>query len=135
MRRMFSLKQLEEISKKVIESGLVDNAKPIYYHPIYITDNTSEVNKRLSFVIIDNQDTPYTFDTFKAKIKALMDEGAFIQVNGYFMASSVCYDAYMCQKSGGVYALYGNDYQGTREGIAIDDVIASTFDDGVNKIN
>lgn len=110
--------------------------KPIYYHPIYITDDTSNNEKRLSFVILDNNSTAYTFDTFKAKVKELMEAGAFIQCNGYFVKSGIgIFNAYILLKSGGNYYLYGNDYQGSREPVSLDDITATSFSDGVNQIN
>ena len=49
------------------QSFLGDNAKPLYYHPIYIYDGTLGVV--ISCVIINNSPTAFTWATFKAWIE------------------------------------------------------------------
>lgn len=119
----------------ILSTGEIPNAKPIYYHPIYVTQTITDSLVRASFVIIDNNATPYTWSTFLAKIKDLMDNGAFIQVNGFFEKSGGVYDLFIGLKENDKYICYGNDYQGAREQLNLENVTVSTFYDGVNKIN
>lgn len=139
MRRMFSEKQIQEIAgnivKSIVEGGTLDNAKPIYYHPIYFTDNTASKELRLTCAILDNNSEEYKEATFKAKAKELVDNGAIIQINGYFTKESTCYNAYALMKSGESYLIYGNDYQGNRNTISLDGITFASLDDGKNKIN
>lgn len=139
MKRMWAKNELLRLSdaeiRKLIESGEISNAKPIYYHPIYFTQTLEGSLVRASFVIFDNDETPYTWDTFLAKIKSLMDDGAFIQVNGFFEKSGGVYNLFVGLKESSNYVCYGNDYQGARETLNLDNVTISTFYDGVNKIN
>ena len=63
MRRMFSEKQVKEMAQaettSLVESGELENAKPIYYHPINCYNDALGV---LSFLILDNQEAAYTSD-------------------------------------------------------------------------
>ena len=118
------------------------SVKPIYYHPIYIIQNThtdtDDVECRCTLVVMDNSSTPYTATTLLAKLKELMDLGAYIQINGYFKdSSSVVNNIYMAQKFGeNDYRVYGNNTAG-RTQTAIENIINERTDiaDGVNKIN
>ena len=138
MRRMFSLKQLEDISKKVIESGLVDNAKPIYYHPISISSEAvdGENESRIQLLILDNNSTAYTKTTLIAKLQSLMDLGALINVNGYVKYESTLYPVYMFLKSSDNYNVYFHSTTG-RYNVNINTILGSSasITDGVNKIN
>ena len=68
MRRMFSLKQLEEIAdvrvKSLVEGGTLENAKPIYWHSCTLKRITSGEPDALEyyydFIIINNSATPLT---------------------------------------------------------------------------
>ena len=66
MRRMFSLNQLKEISKEVIESGAVSNAKPIYCHPIEIYK--SNVCNITCLIFNNTNDKINTYDKLKQAI-------------------------------------------------------------------
>ena len=137
MRRMYSLKQLQEIAdertKSLVEGGTLENAKPIYFHPIYIQDDATTA--RYTFIILDNQKTAYTFSTFKAKAKELMDNGALLQVNGYFILEETIHQVYILGKYSNSYRLYGVSPSGSRSYIVLDDITDTQFEDGVNKIN
>ena len=142
MRRMFSLKQLQEIAdnrvKTLVEGGTLENAKAIYFHPIVCLSETP-IYARITFIILDNNPTAYTTTTFKAKAKALMDAGAILQVNGfaYDTANSHNYQCYTALKAGeNSYKIEGNIDAGATKGtLDFDDVIATVYNDGVNKIN
>lgn len=171
MRRMYSKQQLEEIAKYLVEhselnfledigftgdvsiggdlsvTGSINgeetpSVKPIYYHPIYITQephaDTDDVETRCTFVIMDNNSTPYTITNCIQKLKELMDLGAYIQINGYFKdSSSVVNNIYMAQKFGeDDYRVYGNNITG-RTQTAFENIIneRTNISDGVNKIN
>ena len=139
MKRMWSKNELKEISKQLIESGLIENAKPIYFHPCFVRDNGENTWARITFIILDNNSTAYTWSTFKAKLKELLDAGAAIQINGVFQEKTTEDHAY-CQafillKIDADYKLYGVTPDGTQYHISLDSITASVFDDGVNKIN
>ena len=134
MRRMYSENQLDSIIKEQVEGGTLENAKPIYYHPIYISG--IDYTLRLTAAILDNNPTPYTLATFKAKVQELCDADAIINANGLFMLEGVCYNIFIISKTGPSYAIYGADYQGNRTYIDLLSISAiNSFDDGVNKIN
>ena len=71
-RRMFSEKQIEKMAKEVavqeveelVEGGTLDNAKPIYCHPITIQISATH-KARLTMLIFNNSPTEFTLDTLK----------------------------------------------------------------------
>lgn len=118
----------------IIEGGTISNAKPIYCHPIYARDTTNNV--RLTFLLFDNQSQAYDWDSAKAKIKQMMDNGASIVVNGYFEKQSKGWNAFILLKiATNTYVVYGNDENALQENFDLDDIVVSSFADGVNKIN
>ena len=136
MRRMYSENQLKDVIKEEVEGGQLENAKPIYYHPIYITDNTSGANARITLAILNNSEEKLnTFTKLSNELQRLMNLGATIQCNGYFDKSSATYNASVMEKAADNYLLYGYDYQGNRTTINITSLSNSTVSDGVNKIN
>lgn len=73
----------------LVKQGKNDVVKPIYYHPISIIDyNRAHVSVyNLSFVIINNDPTPFTFATFKKFIDDLYEVvGNVVRFNcsGYY---------------------------------------------------
>ena len=69
MKRMWSKNELLRLSdaeiKKLIESGEIDNAKPIYLHSITLIGAAALPNiGRLTCFILNNDDTPFTSETF-----------------------------------------------------------------------
>ena len=87
MRRMWSKNQLENQSKQaaqeVIESGLVENAKPLYYHGIEIFNKDGSTVFDITFAIIDNDSTPYTWERIKAWVNSI-DDDVLINANGFY---------------------------------------------------
>lgn len=60
--------QLESSKKIVAPEFYGDNAKPLYYHPIYAASYDAEF--MLTCVIINNDSTPFTWATFKAFLES-----------------------------------------------------------------
>ena len=92
MRRMFSLKQLQEIAdnrvKALVEGGTLSNAKPLYYHGIEVYKYESSVlTYQLTFVIIDNSPTLYTWTRFKEWLSSIPAD-VFVNANGFFNVDS-----------------------------------------------
>ena len=81
MKRMWSKGQVKNLSKEVIESGLVENAKPVYWHSIKFERKASSVYYYEGFlVIINNSPEPVTNTTLDAIIK---QEGFYgVVING-----------------------------------------------------
>ena len=73
MRRMFSLKQLQEIAdsevKSLVEGGTLSNAKPIYCHPIVIEQQDNPNFKlALCMLLFDNNPNSYTPNNYDPTI-------------------------------------------------------------------
>ena len=116
------------------------SVKPVYCHPVYITSEVTEGGgreSRLMFLIFNNSSTPFTMQTFIAYIKGLMDNGAYIAVDGYIKAGeSRILTAYAVFKSVNEYRIYGNDFTASPRGnILLEEIAHGTINDGVNKIN
>ena len=117
------------------------SVKPVYCHPVYITSEVTEgggKESRLMFLIFNNSSTAFTMTTFIAYIKGLMDNGAYIAVDGYIKTGeSRILTAYAVFKSVSEYRIYGNDFTASspRGNILLDDIAHGTINDGVNKIN
>ena len=91
MRRMFSLEQLKGIAdsrvKSLVEGGTLENAKPIYFHPISIIKRTGDIQYNLGFTILNNTPTAFTFTTFKQFIDNLYTQiGGVVRMicTGYY---------------------------------------------------
>ena len=149
MRRMWSKNQLENKIKQgaeeVIESGLVENAKPIYFHPIYIaiTDAVNSRYFRISGAILNNDATPFTLTSFKEWIDKLdVDTEGAGQFNcsGAVTESGVTLIISHLKKLNNVYYITGiNASTGANanlQNVNFNTLFAdATLTDGVNKIN
>ena len=153
MRRMFSLDQIKNIAdsevKSLVEGGTLENAKPIYYHPLSTFNNSTSDNKKafaLSFTILNNEEAPYTLPTFIVWIKALVDElsVAIINVDGFYDTTVNLAYLYIAKTSNpsfpSGYMVYcvGNDGTGySQNQYDLDAMLQDnvSFNDGVNKIN
>ena len=75
MKRMWSKNELKDQAdarvKALVEGGTLENAKPIYCHPITIQCNGETIKCRLTCLIFNNDSTPFTLDSFKAYVDAL----------------------------------------------------------------
>ena len=140
MRRMWSKNQLENQSKRaaaeVIESGLVENAKPIYCHPVYIT-LTGYCD--IMFLLFDNNATAYTRETIKSKVHELLDiADAKIMCSGNVVSNGEYYCVNFLFKYSGTYVIYANNDSAIILNENFDsliDNISTVVADGVNKIN
>lgn len=132
---------------QAVSGAGVDNAKPIYYHPL-TTFNSSESDGKkkfaLGFTILNNSNVAFTKDTFIQWVKNLIDNVpnniARLNVDGGY--DDILSIAYMyCYKDNNEYyvIIVGFTSLGYDEKspINLDNLLvdAVTFDDGVNKIN
>ena len=133
--------QTENDVKALVEGGTLENAKPIYYHPIYCVIGVEGTYNKLVFqcAILDNNSTAYTNTTLIQKLKDLMDVGAIINVNGYYKDSNNEYaDVMVLYKSGASYT--SDTFKPTATGtFSFSQLLEEATDisvvDGVNKIN
>ena len=143
MRRMFSLKQLEEIAnariEALVEGGTLENAKPIYWHGIIcdkVVDGT--LTNSFTFHILKNDNTPInTLALLKAWIESITGN-VIVQCNGNIYYDSKNYELILMQKTTdfGYVLRMRNDTDGVVQltNVDLEDYIASMFDD-INKIN
>lgn len=132
-------------AKELIESGEVDNAKPIYCHPIQLVSNVVGKWYRLTFLVFNNDSTPFTYDTFKQWLFNLYAEiGETISI-----VSSGSFHATLDSQNDGEYSVANRIYTNDGETIKVSggsivtdrvniiDVTAGADNliDGVNKIN
>lgn len=140
MRRMYSKNQINTQIEGVIKSGSIDNAKPIYFHPIYFVYDDESASIWLSWFILDNDPTAYTFATLKAKFRELVSVGArFITTGGIKVkGTSAWLQAIITEDQGDnktqVFCANGTTADViTLENLNPENITA--FQDGVNKIN
>lgn len=150
MRRMFSQKEIEQFAlakaQELIESGAVENAKPIYCHPIrvYTTDNVADSSYMFSIMIFNNDPTPINSRAKLIKwMKDLYDlVGSVITVNasGFYKTITSCAYIYII-KTGDDYKFGCDGRSSTNVWNSIETLEESFLDgtcyvlDGVNKIN
>ena len=141
MRRMYSENQLDSQIKEVIESGQVDNAKPIYIHPVQIDLSTTYAGK-ITMLIFNNDSTPFTKTTFLDYFDNLYTQvGSTIRImiSGAFTKSSLISIASYLVKSSTTYILVGWALNGGENNITFTrnefESNIEIFNDGVNKIN
>lgn len=142
---MYSENQLENKIKNVIESGEVDNAKPIYCHQIAITDTTGSIKKRLTGFIFNNSATVITRATFRSWLDNLKIAtnglGKLLLSGGVYDGEKIVIASYVYKASSNIYYIAGIDSTGTITSVSnVDfDVLfpgdSTTFEDGVNKLN
>ena len=85
MRRMFSENQLENKIESVIESGEVENAKPIYCHLITLYSDVENWKIIASLLVFDNSATEYTKESLVSFLKTSL--GRFLISGSYFIKS------------------------------------------------
>lgn len=141
MRRMYSEKQVQEIIKKVIESGQVNNAKPIYCHPIYFKITLSNRTYSISCLIFNNEENAFAdYKAFFNYISNLINNhNAIIMCSGgigitsdrIIIATNIRKSVANTIAIHGISSLnYTEDYFTITENETVD-----AFVDGVNKIN
>ena len=142
MKRMWSKGQVKNLSKEVIESGLVENAKPIYCHPISIDDDVSENKVHMALLIFDNSNEEYnTLDKFTAKLTSIfnVNSKAVFPTTGaiYYNSGSALHIVQKIVYSEGVgISILTSRPNGTQGNFTMSTyLVSATFVDGVNKIN
>ena len=130
---------IDDRVETLVEGGTLDNAKPIYVHPINI-EVTSDDNKAIvSLFIFDNSATPYTWETFKTWLSELVTRVTVARVlttgcliigeNRYpanFIFGSSSQRSFVADFSGNEILLNTADFNA---------LTPTRFLDGVNKIN
>lgn len=135
--------------QQVIEGGTLENAKPIYCHPITLLRSGSSTlgNLRLTCLIFNNNSTPFTLASFKKWLDDLTDaiSNARIMVSGGLQQNTeskyIISASYLLE-----YKEEGNriyDFGGIKELGAFEEIYGSWDDifldaeliDDVNKIN
>lgn len=127
----------EEISDsliaKVIESGTIDNAKPLYCHPILIVQAGVLY---ASCMILNNSPTEInSWDRFKTEVISWDVETARIPAAGTFILNGEVIPSTIISKvAGNIFNIYGLDSNGSVKYIDITTMNGQVYD-GVNKIN
>ena len=143
MKRMWSKKELNNIAdsrvQALVEGGTLDNAKPIYCHPIYwtVTDNSEDI--QLTCLIFNNSETPFTVETFidyVLYLYSLVESRVSIMASGGKDVAGVVAPLSRITCPNGVN-LYFTAKGVTSVGHAKEGLLSgtSTFEDGFNKIN
>lgn len=69
MRKMYTEEEIKDVINYAIEKGLINNAKPVYWHSVSIKRLAGSEPEVLyyyfDFIIINNDATPFTLDSFK----------------------------------------------------------------------
>ena len=147
---LFNSKDICEVASKddvedIIESGLVENAKPIYCHPITINYETSPKYIRITCLIFNNDPTPFTINSFKKWIDDVAE--ATENTARLMISGGVTYDttsvivSYLYKSASNNYIIGGlsrttgeNDYVSDADFNNLFPT-GNLFIDGVNKIN
>lgn len=140
----------DSLISKVIAGGTIENAKPLYYHPIVITSNIASGTEGLSFsvIILNNDPAPInTWDKFIAWSEALADAvggDALINCSGFYNdgVNEITSVAYLvCVSGDKSWRIRGGTYnnpQAVQVSLAKTDFAnlpVISVVDGVNKIN
>ena len=143
MRRMFSKKQIENQADAritaLVEGGTLENAKPLYFHPVILLDSTNTAG--FSMIIVDNNPEPYdTWAKLKAKLTAIAvasGETSRFPVAGSFVKDEVQVIARNIDVSTlGAITVYGYDVNASAQRYAtITNYVFSNMFDNVIKIN
>ena len=123
-----------------ITGGTIENAKPIYFHPINVVNTVSFY---LGFIILNNDSTQLdTKDKLLSVMRAIqaeLGEGntARFPATGSFTLSSKQYIAYSIEvPNQTLVKIYGRSVEdGTSNSIEIQNLTFNATYDGVNKIN
>lgn len=123
------------------------SVKPIYYHPIVLICGIEDPNTilRLSFTILDNSETAYTFSSFLSKLRSIIS----LNSDARFSSTGMGYDSTNSAFLHPLWAENDADNEGkTKITLAKSDGTLVNFDledlnteliyvfaDGVNKIN
>ena len=141
MKRMWSKNELLRMSdteiRRLIESGDISNAKPIYYHGIHLESSSIQ----MQFVILSNSETAFTKESCIAFLKELLSGYNIINCNGCIKVGDNVYPIYLITNVGtpeevDAQILY-HTAEYPQQSANLDTYWASIsyFKDGVNKIN
>ena len=138
----------DSLISKVIAGGTIENAKPVYCHPITLNHPfSSNKGLQLTCLIFNNSATAFTAESFADYIKNLYEsvgETIRILVSGTVQKSSdgnVCIASYMGMQSNQYfiqgYDIVSNTPISAQSGLTKTQFVdlLSDFNDGVNKIN
>ena len=96
MKRMWTDRQIRSMAgdtaKTLIEAGQTENAKPVYCHPINCNFQREGTTLfAFSCLIFNNDDTPFTEETFFAYCKDLFDENpnAVLLASGFVTTRAI----------------------------------------------
>ena len=143
------LESAKNVLSNLLADGDIENAKPIYCHPITIRNG--DIGMTLTCLIFNNDDTPFTLATFKDWIDTVFEElpsdvTLRIMSSGYYKSTDgtkigIASYIYKYHGTPNLYGIFGGN---VADASAVD-VNNSTFDtvfpsgtllyDGVNKIN
>lgn len=139
MKRMWSKNELKAITKALIESGLIENAKPIYKHTITITGSALSFSMEL-FLNNKTQITTVSNLVNLIKDKALIR----IQLNGCYYTSDFYFSpSFLLTREEVIYLIgidsVGDIHDTTTNQIVFDTLMTSlnitTCYDSVEKLN
>ena len=128
----------------LVEGGTLENAKPLYFHPITIYRSETDFKCLFTMIIINNDSTPFTKTTL---INYLHSHTGRYLINGAYNTSTFYLSPAMVNKldtEGAQFMVVGFDNLGTyhSEGsnsINFETIVSGTesygFKDEVNKIN
>ena len=118
---------------ELVEGGTLDNAKPIYCHPITLQFTSGTYNlTKLIILIFNNSQTALTATTFLSLINSFVGR---ISVNGYLVKEEKTYITTFISPQRNLLGL-ASDMTYISEPIS--DILADVnlvFNDDVNKIN
>lgn len=152
MKRMWSKNELKNQTdarvQALVEGGTLDNAKPIFCHPIHmLNEQAGENNFNLTMLIFNNDPTPFTPTTFATWIDNLLtslEPGEEVQVlvSGGFMSAdgnNIIIASYLFDNATQI-GVAGMKADGSLYGVGainFSTLIGEhcTFKDAVNKIN
>lgn len=124
-----------------IEAGTLDNAKPIYVHPITIEGTYSTYRIKIALLIFDNSSEEYnTYDKLSAKLNSIFAVNplaAFPTTGGLFNSANS--NLHIAQKiykdSDDIVRISTLMDDGTVGYFSLSNFSEETFYDGVNKLN
>lgn len=143
-----SLASTAIVYKSTIEGGTLDNAKPVYCHPLQLTRISGTTQFAITCLIFNNDPTPFTLSTLKEwldNVYLLSGESVILMASGYYKNDSdeITSMSYIYKSKVTLnYGVAGGQYNSlvihSVASLNFNDIFDSdntTFVDGVNKIN
>lgn len=136
------LTTVEDITD-LIEGGTIDNAKPLYCHPISIDDDVSDNKVHIALLIFDNSNEEYnTYNKLLNKLNSIFSKNlyAVFPITGGIYYSSTA-SLHIAQKIGynsgnSRIVMYTSRPDGTQGNFSVENYLQNaTIYDGVNKVN